>query len=244
MSPVFRLAVCIFCLVSVAVHVSAQAQKPVGDGVKQPPVKKANARPPSASAATVAEPFDGATVAKMAAQCVTLDTAAGVIEIEMLPESAPESVRNFLNLVAADFFDSTTFSRVVKDFIIQGGNISTREGLTLELVQRARRTVPDEPSAVKHVRGIVSMARTEEPNSATTHFFILAGDAPHLDGKFAAFGRVVRGIEAVDQINRAPIDGEKPVKPVRINSAGVASCAVNTEAPAPQEPAGGKPRRE
>jgi peptidyl-prolyl cis-trans isomerase B (cyclophilin B) len=84
--------------------------------------------------------------------------------------------------------------------------------------------VPDEPGIIKHVRGIVSMARTDEPNSATTHFFILVGDGPHLDGKFSAFGTVTKGIEVADAINDAPADGEKPDKPVRINKAVVAAC--------------------
>jgi peptidyl-prolyl cis-trans isomerase B (cyclophilin B) len=68
------------------------------------------------------------------------------------------------------------------------------------------------------------MARTDEPNSASTHFFILVGEGSHLNAKFAAFGRVRKGMEVVDAINRAPIDGEKPVKPVRINRATVNPC--------------------
>jgi peptidyl-prolyl cis-trans isomerase B (cyclophilin B) len=68
------------------------------------------------------------------------------------------------------------------------------------------------------------MARGDEPSSATTHFFILVGDGPHLDGKFAAFGRVISGIEVADAINRAPSESERPVVPVRIKHAGVARC--------------------
>ena len=161
----------------------------------------------------------------MSGQCVTLETEAGVIEIEMLAEAAPESVRNFLNLAATGAFNTTTFSRVVKDFVIQGGNLSTSQTQTPALMQRARRTIPDEPNAVKHERGIVSMARPDTPNGATTSFFILVGDAPHLDGKFAAFGRVKRGMEIVDAINKAPANGEKPDKPVRLTRAVVAACA-------------------
>ncbi len=94
----------------------------------------------------------------------------------------------------------------------------------LELSKRAQRKLPDEPGLVKHVRGIVSMARPDEPNSASTHFFILVGDGPHLNGKFAAFGRVRRGLEIADAINSAQRDGDKPVKPVRINRAIVTHC--------------------
>jgi peptidyl-prolyl cis-trans isomerase B (cyclophilin B) len=186
--------------------------------------KKANARPAREPQAA-AEPFDRATVAQMAAQCVTLETEAGVIEAEMLAEVAPETVRNFLNLAATGAYNTTTFSRVVRGFVIQGGNLATREGgLTPALQRRASRTLADEPNAVKHTRGVVSMARTDEPNSATTHFFILVGEAPQLDGTFSAFGRVRAGMEVVDKINQAPTDGEKPDKPVRITRAAVKPC--------------------
>jgi peptidyl-prolyl cis-trans isomerase B (cyclophilin B) len=160
----------------------------------------------------------------MSGQCVTLDTEQGAIVIEMLPEKAPQTVRNFLNLAAAGTLDTTTFGRVVKGFVIQGGNLSTSEHWGAELATRMQRTLPDEPNDVKHVRGIVSMARGDEPNTATTHFFILVGDGPHLDGKFAAFGRVVRGMEVADAINRAESEDERPVVPVRIKHASVSSC--------------------
>jgi peptidyl-prolyl cis-trans isomerase B (cyclophilin B) len=92
------------------------------------------------------------------------------------------------------------------------------------LANRMARHLPDEPSDLKHERGVVSMARSDEPGSATTHFFILVSPGPNLDGKFSAFGRVNRGIEVVDAINRAPSENEKPDVPVRINHATVAPC--------------------
>ena len=184
--------------------------------------KKANAR--AAAEVSPTEPFDGASVEKMGAQCVTLDTELGAIEIAMMPENAPESVRNFLNLSAIGALDTTTFSRVVKDFVIQGGNLSTSEKWGPELAKRMSRHLPDEPGLVKHVRGIVSMARTDEANSATTNFFILVGPGPHLDSKFAAFGTVTKGMEVVDAINQAPTEAEKPEKPVKINRAVVVPC--------------------
>ncbi|HVF26849.1 MAG TPA: peptidylprolyl isomerase [Pyrinomonadaceae bacterium] len=193
-----------------------------------PAPRKLNARPANASTSP-AEPFDNATVAKMAAQCVKLETALGDIEMEMLAEAAPETVRNFLNLVAIRAFDTTTFSRVVKGFVIQGGNLSTRATLTPQLAARMRRTIFDEPNYIKHVPGVVSMARPAQDNSATTNFFILAGEATHLDGKFAAFGRVVRGMEVVEAINLAPAEGEKPDKPVLLKRASIAPCAPISE---------------
>ena len=205
-----KLLITLFCLFTV---VSAQ----------EPP-QKANTRDAAAQAENVPEPFDGASVEKMAAHCVTLETELGAIEIAMMPEVAPESVRNFLNLSATGALDTTTFSRVVKGFVIQGGNLSTSEKWGVELQKRMQRKLPDEPGIVKHVRGIVSMARTDEQNSATTHFFILAGTGQHLDSKFSAFGTVTKGIEVVDAINQAPAQGEKPDKPVKINRAIVSPC--------------------
>lgn len=212
------LLVCAFVSASYALaQDAADAQKKDSQ-----PAKKSNARP--GTTGQKAEPFDGASVEKMAAQCVRLETEAGLIEMEMLPETAPETVRNFLNLAATGAFDTTTFSRVVKDFVIQGGNLSTSEKWSQALLLRSSRTIPDEPNAVKHVRGIISMARPDTPNGTTTHFFILVSEAAQLDGTFAAFGRVTSGMDVVDQINHAPVDGEKPEKPVHIKRAVVGQC--------------------
>lgn len=189
------------------------------------PEIKANSRPtPIPDRAP--EPFDKADVKTMASQCVSLDTEAGMIEMEMYPEHAPESVRNFLNLVASGLFDTTSFDRVVPNFVIQGGNIWSREDkkVTRSMGDRARRTIPDEPNKILHERGVVSMARADEPNTATTNFFILVAEAAYLNNKFAAFGRVTKGMEVVDAINKAPVNEEKPEKPVRIRTAKVTKC--------------------
>ena len=217
---VLRVSV-VTILLSLICALIAPAQNPAPNPET---LKKANTRPAEAASVTKSDPFDGATVEKMTGQCVTLDTEVGAIVIEMLPAGAPETTRSFLNLAATGALDTTVFSRVVKGFVIQGGNLSTGEKWGAEMAARMSRHLPDEPNDIKHVRGIVSMARTEEPNSATTHFFILVGDGSNLDGKFAAFGRVVRGIEVADSINRAPAGGEKPVVPVRIKTAGVTRC--------------------
>jgi peptidyl-prolyl cis-trans isomerase B (cyclophilin B) len=220
-----RQFVLIFVLALVGVFALGnigRAQDPT-NGPPRTDAKKANARPVEAPVEKP-EPFDGASVEKMAANCVSLETELGVIEIEMIPEVAPESVRGFLNLAATGALDTTTFSRTVKDFVIQGGNLATSEKWGYDLAKRMSRKLPDEPGLIRHVRGVVSMARPEEANSATTHFFILVGDGHHLDGKFAAFGRVTKGIEVADEINKAPAEGEKPNKPVRINRAVVVPC--------------------
>ena len=209
----------LFCMQMLATASSGQQPQPK----TREPAKKVDAKPAETPAGH-AEPFDGAPVEKMSGQRVALETELGTIVIEMLPNAAPESARSFLNLAATGALDTTTFSRVVKDFIIQGGNLSTGEKWSAEQAQRMSRKLPDEPNDIKHVRGIVSMARGDEANTATTHFFILVGDGPHLDGRFAAFGRVTQGIEVAEAINRAPAEDEKPANPVRIKRAIVAPC--------------------
>lgn len=210
-----RFTTIAICIASFVFGVSAQ---------NTPPVKKTNVRP---AVKPAAEPFEKAAVNTMAAQCVKFDTDAGVIEMELFPESAPESVRNFLNLVAIGALDTTTFSRVVPNFVIQGGDLYSREGkVSNEIGLRARKTIPDEPNKVLHERGILSMARSDEPNTATTNFFILVAAAAYLDGKFAAFGRVTKGMEVVDAINKTAVTDEKPERPVRIRKAIVAGCVA------------------
>jgi peptidyl-prolyl cis-trans isomerase B (cyclophilin B) len=210
-------------IVTIAISGETLAQSaPKPSPTPAPEPAKTNARPTPTPAA---EPFDKADVKTMASKCVRLETEAGEIVAEMYPESAPETVRNFLNLVSIGAFDTTTFSRVVPGFVIQGGNVWTRSGgVPNALGWRARRTIPDEPNKILHERGVLSMARPDEPNSASSNFFILVGKGTHLDGKFAAFGRVTSGMEAVEAINKAAVTDEKPEKPVRISKASITSC--------------------
>lgn len=219
-STLFALLCCLAFTASAAAQETSVPQTPTAPPAVQP-AKKANARPATNK---TGEPYDKAAVAEMAGKCVTLITDEGAIEIEMLAEAAPETVRNFLNLTATNAFDTTTFSRVVPDFVIQGGDLATRATLTPQLSERAVRTIPDEPNYIKHVRGVVSMARAAAPNSATTNFFILVNDAPHLDGTFAAFGTVRNGMDVVDRINKASVENENPKKPVRITSTRIEAC--------------------
>ena len=229
----FRLALCVACLPGAAAarqpqQKPAQATREPAPKAEpapkpEPPDAKKNARP-AGEAQPTPEPFDKMTPGQMSGRCVTLDTEAGEIVVEVVPEAAPETARNFLNLAATGTFDTTVFSRVVPGFVVQGGNLTTREKVTPELLRRASRKVPDEPNEIKHVRGVVSMARPAEANSATTHFFILLNDAPHLDGQFAAFGRVASGMEAVDKIAAGELEGETPKAPVRVRRAKVSQC--------------------
>ena len=216
----------------------AQTEPPATD--KSEPAKKANERPSDPSQKP--EPFDDVDVKTMATKCVDLKTGKGVIKLEMFPESAPNTVRNFLNLVAIKALDNTTFSRVVPDFVIQGGDLYTNNKITEAMKWRALRKIPDEPNLIKHETGILSMARGDESNTASTNFFILLTDYDSLDGKFAAFGKVTEGLEVVKTINKMPVDGETPKEPVRILEAKIETCPVKPDINNnTQKPLGGAP---
>jgi peptidyl-prolyl cis-trans isomerase B (cyclophilin B) len=144
-----------------------------------------------------------------AAPRAVLDTKFGEIEIEFLPDKAPGHVKNFLDLAKKGFYDGTTFHRVIPGFMIQGGDPNTKD----TSAPRARHgtggpghNVKAEFNDTAHKRGIVSMARAQDPDSAGSQFFIVVKDSLFLDRNYTAFGRVVRGMEAADQIVNAPRD--------------------------------------
>ena len=124
----------------------------------------------------------------------------GVIEVELDPSVAPLTVENFVKLAKKGFYNGLTFHRVIKGFMIQGGcpkgNGTGGPGYTIKGEFSANRV----NNPLKHTRGVISMARAMDPNSAGSQFFIMHQDAPHLDGQYAAFGKVVKGIEVVDAI--------------------------------------------
>ena len=156
------------------------------------------------------EPFSTETSAELAAYRAVLETTAGPITIALFPDKAPGHVRNFLRLAQTGVFDGTAFHRVVRGFVVQTGSLGSRGPLT-EKQQKFVRTLPPEFNDTKHVKGILSMARGDDPNSASTSFFIVTGDASSLDGKYTAFGRVVDGVAALDAIEQTPVNGEAPV---------------------------------
>ena len=125
----------------------------------------------------------------------------GQIVVELRPDKAPKTVENFLSLVESGFYKGLIFHRVIKGFMIQGG------GMTPEFDQKPCKAIRGEFIAngymqndLKHKRGTLSMARTSDPDSASSQFFIMHEDAPHLDAQYAAFGQVVEGMEVVDKI--------------------------------------------
>jgi len=158
----------------------------------------------------------------------TLQTSQGVITFELLPELAPEHVKNFVDLAKSGFYNGTKFHRVIPGFMIQGGDPNTKNTDT------SRWGTGDGPRHVKaefspaekasHVRGMVSMARSSDPNSASCQFFIVQADSKFLDGQYSIFGKVLSGMDVVDKIANAPRDAsDKPQQPVTIEKATIKS---------------------
>jgi len=133
------------------------------------------------------------------------------MEVELYPEIAPNTVYNFVSLARKGFYDGLTFHRVIPGFMIQGGDpdgVGTGgPGYTIKGEFKANKFAND----LHHSRGVLSMARTSDPNSAGSQFFIMVADSAHLDGSYAAFGKVTKGVEEVDRIVGVDRDGnDKP----------------------------------
>ena len=167
------------------------------------------------------EPFLDATTGELR-KTVTLKTTLGSIRIEMEPDWAPNHVRNFLKLVSTGWYNGTAFHRLVKDFVVQGGMPNTRLGNATHPADRWVHPIKGEfRNDIKHVRGIVSMARTDDPDSATTSFFLMLAAAPSLDGQYSAFGRVVAGMEVLDAFEKEDVDGEAPKRRLELIEATI-----------------------
>jgi len=141
------------------------------------------------------------------------------IKVELYPSVAPNTVNNFISLVKKGFYDGLIFHRVIKDFMIQGG---CPKGIG---IGDAGYKIKGEFSAngfkndLKHQRGVISMARAANPDSASSQFFIMHKDAPHLDGQYAAFGKVIEGMDEVDRIANTKTDHrDRPLQEQRILS--------------------------
>lgn len=145
----------------------------------------------------------------------------GKIELELYPDYAPETVKNFKALVESGFYDGITFHRVIPGFMIQGGDpLGNGMGGSEKHIKGEFKANGFAQNTLKHKRGVISMARAFDPNSASSQFFIMHADAPHLDGSYAAFGEVISGIEVVDEIASIPTDySDRPKIAVRIKKA-------------------------
>ena len=166
---------------------------------------------------------------------VTFEMENGdIIKAELYPEVAPNTVNNFISLVSKGFYDGLIFHRVIPGFMIQGGDPKGTgvggPGYSIKGEFTANRFKND----LKHDRGVLSMARTMAPNSAGSQFFIMHENSPHLDGQYAAFGKVIEGIEAVDTIANVGTDyNDKPRTPQVMKKVTVETFGV--EYPEPEK---------
>ena len=165
--------------------------------------------------------FMNMDAAQLADWRVVMTTTAGEMEMEFWPETAPNHVRNFLDLCQAGFYDGVVFHRVLPGFMIQGGDpTGTGTG-------GGPRRLKAEFSQRPHKKGVLSMARSSDPNSASCQFFVMHDTSPHLDGQYSAFGVVVRGLEVVDAIAKTRTGpGDRPVSKQEIKSAKVVPAPV------------------
>ena len=157
-----------------------------------------------------------------------------VIKAELYPEIAPISVNNFISLIQKNFYDGLIFHRVIKGFMIQGGD---PEGTGMggpDYSIRGEFAQNGFPNALKHTEGVLSMARSMHPDSAGSQFFIMHKTSPHLDGAYAAFGKVIEGIENVNKIAETATDyNDRPLEDQRIKTVTVDTFGV--EYPEPEK---------
>jgi len=153
------------------------------------------------------------------------------IRVELYPETAPNTVANFISLINDKFYDGLIFHRVIPDFMIQGGDpegVGTGgPGYSI----KGEFTSNEFENKLKHERGVISMARAQDPDSAGSQFFIMVADSPSLDGEYASFGKVTEGMEAVDEIVNTETEGEKPLKDQKIKSVTVDTFGEEYEKP-------------
>ena len=153
-----------------------------------------------------------------------IETNFGNIEFKLLPELAPEHVRNFTKLAQSGFYDGTLFHRVIPSFMIQGGDPNTKDPNLKSSwgMGGPGYTINAEFNSRSHLRGIISMARSQDPNSAGSQFFIVTSDSAFLDREYTVFGEVTAGMDVADKIVSLPRDGNDcPQEEAKMNKVGI-----------------------
>ena len=165
----------------------------------------------------------GGAGSALADEIAVIETKFGNIELEFFQDKAPGHVKNFKTLAKTGFYNGTLFHRVIPGFMIQGGDPNSKKqdrsmhGMGGHSWEGPGRTVNAEFNNIKHDRGVLSMARSQDPNSAGSQFFIVVKDAHFLDGQYTAFGKVTQGMEVADKIVNSSRDGnDNPVEPIKM----------------------------
>ena len=163
-----------------------------------------------------AKPETATTASKGNEDVAILKTSLGTIVFRFYEKDAPKHVANFKKLATSGFYDGTTFHRVIPGFMIQGGDPNSKDAdRTNDGLGGSGSNVPAEFNANKHLRGTVSMARAQDPNSASSQFFICVKPTPFLDGQYSVFGQVLEGMDVVDKIVNVPRDArDNPIDKV------------------------------
>ena len=166
---------------------------------------------------------------------VTIETNHGKIEVELYPEIAPNTVNNFVSLVQKGFYDGLIFHRVIRGFMIQGGDpLGVGTGGPGYRIRGEFKHNGFSQNNLKHTRGVLSMARSMMPDTAGSQFFIMHDKAPHLDGEYAAFGMVIEGMDVVDRIADTPTDyNDRPRTEQRMKK--VTAETFGTDYPEPKK---------
>jgi cyclophilin family peptidyl-prolyl cis-trans isomerase len=164
-----------------------------------------------------------------------LHTSAGEIDIRFYPDAAPNHVKNFIDLAEKGFYNGTKFHRVIPGFMIQGGDPNTVSGSPSTWgMGHSEKNVAAEFNGIPHKRSIVSMARSNDPNSASSQFFIVVADSGFLDKQYTVFGKVTKGMDVADKIVNAPRGAnDRPDSPTTIEKVVIREAKADEKGPAP-----------
>ena len=159
----------------------------------------------------------------MSKEVAVIETVHGTIKLELFEDKAPGHVKNFKDLANKNFYDGTTFHRVIPGFMIQGGDPNSKsDNRSSHGTGGPGHTIDAEFNDVKHERGVLSMARSQDPNSAGSQFFICVKDAFFLDGQYTAFGKVIEGMDVADKIVDEPRDSnDNPNEKMEMKSVSI-----------------------
>jgi len=213
----------LFCSWSFAVLLAAGCsnQKPAAPGTETSSGSSNAATTSAAAPATSTTSTNQALAALGTNDVGVITTSEGVMVVEFYPDVAPHHVANFEKLARSGFYDGTAFHRVIKGFMIQGGDPNTKDDNAKDSWGQGGPgyTINAEFNSKHHARGILSMARTPDPNSAGSQFFICHADAGNLDGQYTVFGNLVEGYDVLDKIATTPTEGpDRPIKRMSIIS--------------------------
>lgn len=226
-------------LMSIALAACAQNGDPAASATSETATAtetnaSASAENPSPDAAPVTEKEK--PMSSYENKVAELHTSAGEIHIRFFPDVAPNHVRNFIDLAEKGFYDGTKFHRVIPGFMIQGGDPNTKGGdPMLWGTGGSGKNIDAEFNSVKHKRGIVSMARSTSPNSASSQFFVMVADYPSLDNQYSAFGQVTKGMEVADKIVAARTgQNNRPLEPTSIDKIVIRDAREDEKGPTPK----------